>query len=191
MALFDSILTDIYTLTNRPNLMAESKLGIRVATTKLHGLEFWREDRIEEELAVTPVDSTFSVDLATSLLYKPRHLDYIKKVGSDVYFEEITPRQLLDSYGYRRFNTFYRAGNNLHFLTDTSDTSILLSYYRQPVPTEASYSSWIAETYPIFIAIEAAIFVFSSIGDKEQEKRMQDMANINLATLQINHLDPT
>jgi hypothetical protein len=188
MALFDDILADVYTLTNRPDLVAESKLGIRAATLKLHGLEFWREDRVEDVLSVSVADNTFVIAKG-ALIYPLRHVDYIKKGASDVYFDEVAPKNILDGYGYRRTNIYYRAGDNFNFLCDTGETYIIFSYYKQPVATETGYDSWIASLYPLTVAVEAAIFVFSAIGDKEQEARMENMAQTNLAILQINHLD--
>lgn len=193
MALFDDILTDVYVLTNRPDLQAESKLGIRVATIKLHSLEFWREDRVEEELLVTTADSEFTVSSAVAVggfSYTPRPNNIIfKKADSDVIFEEINPKQLLDGFGFKKYNVYYQAGNSYRFLTEDQDTSVFCSYYRQPGATEYAYDSWIATMYQHYIAVEAALFVANSAGDKELEARMQNMAAMNLAQLTINHLD--
>lgn len=193
MALFDDILTDVYVLTNRPDLVSESKLGIRVATIKLHNLEFWREDRVEEEIAVVTADSEFTISSAVAVggfSYVPRPNNLVfKKATSDVTFEEINPKQLLDGYGFKKFNVYYRAGASYKFLTEDADTSVYCSYYRQPVATETGYDSWIATMYQHYVAVEAALFVANSAGDKELEARLQNMAAMNLAQLTINHLD--
>lgn len=194
MALFDDILSDVYVLTNRPDLVGESKLGVRAATIKLHSLEFWREDRVEEELAVITADNQFSLSAVAGVtgdfLHVPRANGILfKKTTSDDFFEQIDPKQLLDGYGYRKYNVYYRAGSNYVFFTDTQDTSVIASYYRQPVATEVGYDSWIATMYQHFIAIEAALFVANAIGDKELEARMSNLAVVNLAQLNINHLD--
>lgn len=187
MALFDDILADVYTITNRPDLVAESKLGIRAATIKLHSLEMWNEDREVEQVAVTTENSMFSM-AKSSLTYIPRKIEFFKKPTADVFFEEMDVTQILDRYGYKRFNTYYQAGSTYNFLTDTNDEAVIVSYYRNPVATETGYSSWIAEEYKELVAFEAAIFVFSSIGDKEQEQRIEKMAAQQLAILQINHM---
>lgn len=190
MAIFDDILADVYVLTDKYNLVAESKLGIRAATVKLHGLEFWREDRVEEEVAVTTSEGQFSINLPAALANPCRKVEAIKRVNSDVYFEEIDPKQLLDGFGHRRYNTYYRVGNVLRFLTDSGDASVYVSYYKHPVAVETGYSSWIADSYPILVALEAASFVLSSIGDKEAAAKIDGMKGEHLNVLLINHLDP-
>jgi hypothetical protein len=190
MTTFADILADVYTLTDRPNLVSESKLGVRAATVKLHGLEFWREDRVEEEVAVTVANGQFSLNTIANLTSPCRKINAIKKINSDVYFEEIDPLQLLDGFGHRRYNTYYRVGNALNFLTDSGDTSVYCIYYKHPVAVETGYSSWIADTYPILVALEAASFVLSSIGDKEAAAKIDGMKMEHLNVLLINHLDP-
>lgn len=188
MALFDDLIADVITITNRPELLAETKLGIRAAVVKLHGLEFWREDRVEETVAVTVANSEFSIP-TTALTSPVRKIDGVKKADSDVYFEEIDPKQVLDGFGHRRYNSYYRMGNLLNFLTDSGDTSVIVIYYKHPVAVETGFSSWIAETYPILVALEAASFVFSAIGDKEQEAKVRGMIGEHGSVLLINHLD--
>lgn len=188
MPLFDDILADVITLTNRPDLVNESKFGIRAATIKLHGLELWLEDKVEEIIDVVTENGIFAIPLA-DFTYTPRKIDFFKKVYSDDFFEETNPLAIKDRYGYRKTNIYYRAGSHFNFATDTNDTSIVASYYRSPVATETGYDSWIAEAYKELVALEAAIFVFSSIGDKEQEARIEKMAAQQLAILQINHMN--
>ena len=186
---FADILTDVYTLTGHPEQVNLSKLGIRAATVKLHGMEFWREDRVEENIAVTTVEGEFSLDLVADLMHPVRHLTAIRKGSAYVYFDEIDPKQLLDQFGYKRYNSFYRMGNTLKFLSDTAETEIFIVYYKQPIAIEADYTSWIADTYPLLIALEAANFVFSSLGDKEQEAKIKTMIAEHIGVLTINHLD--
>ena len=187
---FADILTDVYTLTGHPEQVNLSKLGIRAATVKLHGMEFWREDRVEESIAVTVVEGEFSLDLAADLAYAVRHLAAIRKGSGHVYFDEIDPKQLLDQFGYKRYNSFYRIGNTLKFLSDTAETEIFIIYYKQPIAVETGYTSWIADMYPLLVALEAANFVFSSLGDKEQEAKIKGMIAEHIGVLTINHLDP-
>lgn len=186
---FEDILTDVYTLTGHPEQVNLSKLGIRAATVKLHGMEFWREDRVEESIAVTVVEGEFSLDLSSALAYQVRHLAAIRKGSDYIYFDEIDPKQLLDQFGYKRYNSFYRIGNILKFLSDTTETEIVVVYYKQPVAVEAGYTSWIADMYPLLVALEAANFVFSSLGDKEQEAKIKTMIAEHIGVLTINHLD--
>lgn len=187
---FADILTDVYTLTGHPEQVNLSKLGIRAATVKLHGMEFWREDRVEENIAVTVVNGEFSIDLVNDLANPVRHLAAVRKGSAYVYFDEIDPKQLLDQFGYKRYNSFYRVGNILQFLSDTAETEVILVYYKQPIAIETGYTSWIADTYPLLVALEAASFVFSSLGDKEQEAKIKTMIAEHIGVLTINHLDP-
>jgi hypothetical protein len=47
--LYAQLISAVYTLTNRPDLVAETQLALRKATVKAHGADFWKAD-----IAVVP-----------------------------------------------------------------------------------------------------------------------------------------
>jgi len=44
MATLNSLMDDVYILTNRPELVAETRLAVKKATLKLHQLDFFAKD---------------------------------------------------------------------------------------------------------------------------------------------------
>lgn len=44
MASLNSLVSDVYTLTNRPDLVAETALAVKKATLKMHHVDFFARD---------------------------------------------------------------------------------------------------------------------------------------------------
>ena len=44
MATFAELLADVYTLTNRSDLIAETKLAVKMATLKMHQRDYFYKD---------------------------------------------------------------------------------------------------------------------------------------------------
>jgi hypothetical protein len=49
---------DVITITNRPDLVAETLLAVKKATLKMHQLDFFYKDLVESGLVFDPVDYT-------------------------------------------------------------------------------------------------------------------------------------
>jgi hypothetical protein len=193
MATFSEILTDVYTLTNRPDLVAESKLAVRAATLKVHATDFYYKDITE-----LPVDLGVSEFLHT-LDYKdifPRYkaLSYIRKLditttdNQDVFFTVLTPNEVLDPYSANRADVAYVAGANLQLRGSTKFRYVSIGAYQYPDVTEDSYNSWIAIEYPFTIIHIAAANVFAGIGLREEANSQMSMAGNLITDLKMTNI---
>lgn len=86
--LYAQMLADIYTITNRPDLIAETQLALRKATVKAHSADFWKGDIaiVPKYILPTPIvdvtqpSSRFSINLADPANFPNlRKVAYIKE----------------------------------------------------------------------------------------------------------------
>ena len=173
---FDELVAEVYTLTNRPDLVAETKLAIKSATLKAHQTDFYSKDIYETGVEFTNPAYIQSLDLP-SLISNFRAISYLRRMedttdadttlGENV-IEIITPLEVLDSYGVTRTNVAYVAGRMLEIRSSVEFYTMMLGCYVLPIVRDGAYSSWIAELYPYTIVREAARTVFKTIGQDEQ-----------------------
>lgn len=183
MALFDDIVSGsdgVYSVTNRPDLVTETKLAVRQATLAAHRSDFYPRDRIELGLPLTSA-ALFQLDIPT---YFPnwRAFNYLRPydtvtgslsniiLGPD---EMLVPEAVLDEYLVEKVNIWYVAGNNVNIKLEAAYGGLLVGYYANPVlAPEGAYESWIAREQPALIVLDAAKRIFESIGWAEQAARL-------------------
>lgn len=211
MATLTSLAADVYVITNRPDLVAETKVAIRKAIRKFHGADTFKRDlRVQrvDMTALTPTDPNqyrWAIDLATFPMWRrfkavnypvgvvPPYNQIPAPMRDIAYglqrtnvFEQVTPDNLYDSYGYERINYFMVAGNTVNVKAGWYMNLLDFTYYQWPViPTldSATIASWIVNDYPDAIVEEAAGTVFKMIGKDEEFNRFQALFNENLAIL--------
>lgn len=188
-----SLVADVYTLTNRPDLVGETTLAVKNATLKAHNTDYYYKDLFE-----TGIKFDFS-QLQQSLEYKTlvplwRAIKYLRKYYFDSngttgtpgdFLALITPDQVLDSYQINRENVFYVAGLELQIRSSDEQQYYLLGCYVRPDVTDAKYASWIADEQPAAITYEAAATVFKTIGYDEQAATYKQMVADEYAQLKI------
>jgi len=188
--LFADLLSDIYDITKRPDLVAETKLAIRMATLKAHHSDFYPRDIAESGLTwVTPA-YTQSLEFK-NVFPNFRALKYIRKISSGVpgeFFTVITPEQVLDSYRRDRNNVCYMAGRMIEIKSNSLDSDMIVGYYADPDVTESGYSSWVADNADHVIIMEAAAVIFKMIGFDEQASMFAKLTELNLMELKTNYL---
>lgn len=184
MSLFTDILSGsdgVYSLTNRPDLVIESKLAIRQATLAAHRCDKFFKDKLEVYLPLT-LATGFQLDIPT---YLPnwRQMEFIRPfnsvsqsaatfiLGPD---EMIAPDAIFDEYTNEKVNVWYVAGNSLNIRLQSAWDSFLIGYYANPVILpEGSYESWIAREQPSVIVLDAASRVLNAIGYNEAAKTLE------------------
>ena len=201
-AKFTELLEEVYTITNRPDLTAETKLAVRAATLKAHQSDYYSKDLFETGVEFPKALYTQSLDLP-SLISNFRTLSYIRRMevtGSDInsndpaspdkegFFDIITPLEVLDSYGINRTDVAYVAGRMLELRSSVEFNSMMMGCYVVPIVVEARYSSWIAELYPDVITTEAARVLFKSIGQDEMSATYRQLVVEQYQLLQISAL---
>ena len=162
---------EVYTVTNRPDLVAETLLAVRQSTLALHQMDFFYKDLQETGISFTAPAYTQELEYR-SLLPRFRALKYLRKSDSlgavTGFFTVITPEQVVDSYGVDLVDVCYAAGASIEMKSREQFQYAVLGYYENPDISVASYSSWIAQDHPYAIVYEAAEKVFKMIGKSEE-----------------------
>lgn len=181
MSLFSDTVADVYTVTNRADLVAETALAVRQATLSMHRSDFYKRDMAEIQLTLTP-SSIFQLDIPT---YFPqwRNFAYIRPFDTtSMSFSSIMiagdsflkPDAIFDEYLIEKKNVAYVAGTNLNIKLEADYGGFAVGYYKNPILTpEASYDSWIATDHSAVIILDASIRVLGMIGYEEAAARLR------------------
>lgn len=169
---FDELVEEVYVLTNRRDLVAETKSAIKAATLKAHRSDFYSKDIFETGVEFETSEFRQSLDYV-SLLSNFRAFKYLRRVEDEnddvgAFFEIISPDEVLDSYGCNKTDIAYVAGRVLEIRASVNFSKVLLGAYVLPIVREGAYNSWVAEQNPFVIIYEAARVVFKAIGYDEQ-----------------------
>jgi len=170
MATFSELCSDVYILTNRPDLVAETTLAVRAATLKAHQSDFYPKDLYEVGISWPTPDYIQSLDYRL-LIPRWRAFKYLRKYANGApgdFINLLTPEQTLDGYSINREDICYIAGEMLEIRSSTADDNMILACYLNPDTTENSFNSWIALDHPYAIVYEAARSIFKQIGFDEQ-----------------------
>jgi hypothetical protein len=168
----DELIAEVYEITNRSDLVSETASAVKAATLKAHKTDFYSKDIYETGISFTTPEYRQSLEYFT-VVPNFRSFNYLRKSetatnDTGVFFEIITPQEVLDSYGINRTDVAYVAGRALEIRSSTLFQYGLLGCYLLPVVTTAGYSSWVAEQSPFAIIYEACRVIFKSIGYDEQ-----------------------
>jgi len=186
---FASIVADVMTITNRPDLVNETNLAVQAATLKAHQKDDWIKDFYEQSIGFPTSDYFQSLDYKSvfPLWRKPK---YIRKYdntaitgGPTDFLEYLTPEKVVDNYGANRTDVFYVAGSLIQIRVQDPYQYFLVGYYANPDITTAGYASWIANDHKFAIVYEAAAIIFKATGLDEQVAMMRDMVNDQYALL--------
>ena len=170
---FDELVEEVFDLTNRPDLVAETESAVRAATLKAHQSDFFSKDIFETGVEFDNLSFRQSLDII-SFVTNFRALKYLKRVENaqdeiGKTLDIITVDEVLDSYGVNRTDIAYVAGRHIEIRASVAFQFALLGGYAHPIvaPVE-KYSSWVAEQQPFAIIREAARVIFKTIGFDEQ-----------------------
>lgn len=190
MANFSELLADVYTITNRPDLIAETKLAVKQATLKMHQSDFYPKDVFETGIQWDPVALIQSLDYKT-LIPRYRAFKYLRKITDNVpgvFFEMLSPEHSLDRYQINKENICYLAGEHIEIRSNTEDSNMLIGCYLHPDITELTFNSWIAAEHPYSIVFDAASQVFKTIGFDSQAAAMRQNVTEQIALIRQNQL---
>lgn len=177
---FDELLAEVYLLTNRPDLIAETKSAVKAATLKAHKTDFYSRDIYETGVQFDTSSHIQSLDYYC-LICNFRALKYFRRVDdatdtSGTFIQVITPEEVLDSYGCNRTDIAYVAGRVLEIRSSVDFKYALLGAYVLPIVTEEDYSSWVAAQFPHAIIYEAARVILTLVGSLEEAGGMRVLA---------------
>lgn len=166
------LITEVYTLTGRPDRVAETASAIKSATLKAHQSDYYYKDLFETGIAFSTSDYVQQFDYRT-LIPLWRASKYLRKYDNTSgtpgkFLNLIEPEEVLDRYSVEKTNIYYYAGAFLNLKSDTEEQYYLYGCYVNPDITTATYSSWIALDHPYAIIYDAAATVFKAIGKDEE-----------------------
>lgn len=190
---FASLVADVYSLTNRPDLVNETALAVQAATLKAHHSDDYIRDFAEYSIQFSSADYFQTLDFKSiiPLWRKPRYLRKYADGGPGVFIKYIEPEKVIDSYGQDRTDIYYIAGSNLQIRSSDKLQYILAGVYINPDITITGYNSWIADDYKFAIIYEAAAIVFKTIGYDEQVPMYRGMVAEQLAILKMHAVTGT
>lgn len=166
--------------TRRPEVSAVTQAAIRTATLRAHHTDFFTRDLAPGTLTYTPSSSASFYDFAdvSSTLARMRAFQLMQSVDvtTGVPTENLEYRELQDLYdsdNNMRTSMYTMIGDTLRVYPAAATGKLAVYYYRNPVTTEAGYSSWIANEYPDELAMWAAAIVFARTGFAEMAQDFQ------------------
>ena len=162
---------EVYTITKRPDLVAETLLAVRQSTLALHQSDYFWKDVGETGLNFPTAAYLQEIEYR-SIIPQFRSIKYLRKSDSTgavgAFFTVITPEAVLDLYGTDRTDVCYAAGASIEIKSSTQFQYCVLGYYQNPNVTSSGFDSWIALDHPYAIVLEAAEKVFKMIGKTEE-----------------------
>ena len=191
--LLTSLIADVYSVTGRPDLEAETKLAVKAATLKAHQSDYYFKDLLETGIQFATAEYLQDADLRV-IIPNFRNIRYARRydtsgTGKDAEFYTIlTPGELLDSYGNDKSNVAYMAGTVLKIKSRVKLDHLLIGVYVSPAITDDTYSSWVATDHPYAVIFEAARLVFKQIGFDEQSTTFEKLAAEQFIELRMNNI---
>lgn len=189
-ALLQSMIDEVYGLTNRPDLVAETVIAVRAATLKAHHSDFYYKDLFETTITFAEAAYTPAFDYTTTIP-RWRAANYMRKVSDGVagaMLTLVTPQEILDSYGVSYVDIYYIAGLNVQIKSSTEIGKVIVGCYRHPDTAVATYESWIAREHPYAIIFDAAATIFKTIGYDEQNTAYQRMIAEQIGALRAGNI---
>lgn len=187
MSDFNSIVEDVYTITNRPDLVKETQLAVRSATLQLHRSEFFYKDLAESALQFDSNDFIQTIDYRT-LFPRYRALKYLRKFdptgGVGPFFKVTTPAEVLDIYGEQKSDICYVAGQVIQVKSSNAVSYALIGIYQNPDVSNDNYNSWIADESKFAVVYKAASIIFGTVlGDVTRQNANNAMAGVEMVEI--------
>jgi hypothetical protein len=186
------LISEVYTITGRPDRVAETASAIRSATLKAHQSDFFYKDIFETGVAFDSSAYVQQLDYRT-LLPLWRAVKYLRKYDNTAatpgnFLNLIVPELVLDRYMVEKTNIYYIAGAYLNIRSETEEQYYLLGCYLNPDITTVGYNSWIALDHPYAIVFDAAATVFKAIGKDEEAAAYRGLVGEQLQMLKMSNI---
>jgi hypothetical protein len=196
MATFAEMITAVTDITKRPELVPLTKLAIRQATLRAHHVDFFPRDRDSAVFSYSLSSSAVFVDIPNIYTTAPqlRAPEFLQ--SEDASTQDATEnlefyssfKDFWDESGVRRQSVFTLNGETLRCSFASSTGRARLWYYKNPIVTEAAYSSWIANSHQDEVAQWAAGIIWARTGFQEQAAQVQAAIESFKSDLQSSYL---
>jgi hypothetical protein len=214
MATLTSLAAEVYTLTNRPDLVAETLLSLKKAIRKFHGADTFKRDLATVRLniaALTPIAVNqyrwnipltefpnfrrfkivqYPLDRILPTTDAAPLIDWPGGFQPSREYSEVAADNVFDGYGYEKPNYYFITGDTLNLKSGWYVDYLDFTYYKWPVIglVGDTLASWIVNTYPDAIIEEATGAVFKMIGKDEEFQRFQGLFLENLSIIKTTDL---
>jgi hypothetical protein len=186
------LINEVYTITNRPDRIAETASAIKSATLKAHHSDFFWKDIFEAGIAFSTSDyiQSFMYREVVPLWRATKYLRVWDNVNQTAgrFIDLILPEQVLDRYLVEKTNIYYAAGAEITIKVDTQQQYFLMGCYVHPDVTTTGYNSWIALDQPYAIVFDAAATVFKAIGKDEEAAAFRTLVPEQLQLLKQSNI---
>lgn len=180
---------EVVTITNRPDLIAETNYAIKAAITKAHNADEWLPD-----MSVIRVTPTYSEDLDLYQIFtKEEPFVRFKKALAitkrpvPILLDPVSPDNLFDAYGSMSSNVWYLAGNVINVRTSGLEQAEV-TYLTRPDLTETGFTSWIADEHSEVIISGASSIVFDTLGKADEKQRFSTLYLDGIKELRMNYI---
>jgi hypothetical protein len=187
------LISEVYTLTGRPDRVAETASAIKSATLKAHQCDFFYKDIFESGVGFTTAEFVQNLDYRT-LIPLWRSVKYLRKwdnTGTGTpgkFLDLIAPAQVMDRYQVEKDDIYYAAGAELTIKCSSPQQYFLIGAYVNPDITVVGYNSWIALDHPFAIVYDAAATVFKAIGKDEEAAAMRGLVAEQIAMVRMSNI---
>jgi len=185
---------EVYTITGRPDRVAETLTAVKAATLKAHQSDYYYKDIFETGVAFDSAEFIQQLDYR-ALLPLWRAIKYLRKYDVSTtpttpgrFLDLIVPENVLDRYQVEKTNIYYAAGAYINIKSDTAEQYYLLGCYLNPDITSAGYNSWIAQDHPYCIIFDAAATVFKAVGKDEEAAAYRTLNAEQFAMLKTSNI---
>jgi len=185
-------------ITNRTDLVKETKLAIKSATLREHAAVDYSKDLMLTSIALSPGSPDTFRYLIPAASIRARKITPkiyetpVVQVSSaytnlGVYglieLNEVSAFNIFDTYRLEHYNYWYNTASGIHISAVRSLASVDILYYKYTDVTDSGYSSWIADEFPYVIADFAAIEIFRLLGRTAEQNAYTVKAKENRLTL--------
>lgn len=202
--LFSEMLQEVYTKTNRPDLITQSISALRSATLKMHTLDFFDKDIQQGQLvfdapayiqnvytkSIPRYRKTCFIRKNTPLLQAWQQNPYLtppifNTVNGPVgvqnllgMLRRISADDILDNYNAEKLDVFYQAGSTLWMKTSTALQYALMGWWEFPnVDTTTTDSGQTFPNYTSWVADERPwAIIYDAVSNVLQTIGMTDAA---------------
>lgn len=200
MSIWTDLQADVYTWTNRPDLVAETTLALRNALRTAHRQgKFWRDLTVVDSPTL-PMEQVQSFTLSTTCP-RIRQISYIKTPEDSttgyggIELTEADPRMLLDLDGYSQVDVYWALGDTLYMRARNPVEVYKVGYYLQPQmyddPGAPLTKDWLLTDYWDVPVLLAASTVLAAIGETEIKGRVDQLVSLAISNMVADQTEVT
>lgn len=167
-----SLLSEIYVLTGRSDLVGETSFALRTAISVLHRSgKFWKDLRTDWLAASAPVEPRSAATQVLDLSTTTSPVRTVQGVRADgcAPLSPTTADDLIDQDGCWRSGVFWGLGSVVNIRSVITPASWEVTYLTIPRLSAASsdVDDWLVDEFRDLVVAEAAAQLLAIIGDQE------------------------